>query len=478
MQRREFLQKAAALGLTFGTVNCQSLLAASITPAEVRGHVVSESKPLAGVRVSDGYRVATSDAAGEFAISVGPDSGPFLFVTTPAGYWTNQFSIPITSAVRRNPLFDLQPKNSSRAYTAVYVTDVHLGEGHAEQSYARFRATIDEINALDPLPALCWVGGDITLQGGKGHRYVELMSRLKMPVRNALGNHELLVREADPRDRFQRLFGPTYYSFDLGRVHYVTLDGCQVNPQAEGYKNVEGRLSPRELHWLAEDLRHIPEGMTTIVAIHIPLVSDYAERRGTTAAKVPYWIVSNADEVVDVLARHGVALVLQGHLHENQRSMRKGIEFVESISVCGRWWKTDPTKREHGVSGEPRGYRILDIDGSTVRHRYQSTAEARVEPIGEIVGRPTHLPADKETVLSINIFDGTADTEVSASLDEGSSVRLKPGTTERYHEDLQPAHHWQWTLPAAALRAGTHRLRVQVKEPGQSATAFEHTVRS
>lgn len=448
-----------------------------MNPTELRGHVVSASKPLRGVRVSDGFRVVTTDASGEFVIPVGPDSGPFLFVTTPAGYWTDQFAIPIESAVRRKPVFDLQAGQVGQKYTAVYLTDVHLGEGHAERSYARFGATIDEINALDPLPALCWVGGDITLQGGKGERYVELMSRLKMPVRNAVGNHEMLVREADPRERFHRLFGPTYYSFDVGSVHYVTLDGCQVNPQAEGYKNVEGRLSARELQWLAEDLRQVPAGMATVASVHIPLVSDYAERRGTTAERVPYWIMSNAEEVVDLLARHGVTLVLQGHLHENQRSRRKGIEFVESISVCGRWWKAAEGSREHGVSGEPRGYRLLEIDGSSIRHRYQSSAEARVTTIGEIVGRPARLAGDKETVLAINIYDATADAVVWASLDKESFVRLKRGTSHRYHEDLQPSHHWEWTVPALALPAGPHRIRVRVKEPGADSAIFEHTVR-
>ena len=474
MNRRRLLQNAAGLGLVYRMPGRRWALAGAVPPAEIRGHVVSGAKPLSGVRVSDGYRVVTTNSSGEFSIQVGPESGPFLMVTTPAGYWTNRFAIPLDTAVDRQPIFDLQRTENHTAYTAVYLTDVHLGEGHAERSYAGFAATLDEINSLDPLPALCWVGGDITLQGGKGERYIELMSRLRMPVRNAVGNHEMLVRETDPRGRFYQFFGPTYYSFDLGAVHYVTLDGCQVNHQAEGYKNVEGRLSPRELHWLAEDLRHVPEGMTSVVTVHIPLVSNYAERRGTTADRVPYWIMSNADEAVDLLAQHGVSLVLQGHLHENQRIGRKGIEFVESISVCGRWWKTAEGTREHGVSGEPRGYRVLEIDGAKVRHRYQSTAEARVAEIGEIVGPPSPLLHGQESVLAINIFDATADAVVSASLDETPFTRLPPGTGHSYHEGLQPAHHWQWKLPA--LSVGTHRIRVQVEEPGEEPKGFEHVV--
>lgn len=232
--------------------------------AEYRG--VCRSQPLAGVRVSDGYRVVVTDSSGGFVIPVGRDSGPFLFTTTPAGYWTNQSFIPITSALVRRPIFELQRSKNDAQYSAVYLTDVHLGEGHAEQSYGRFQATIDEINRLEPLPVVCWVGGDITLQGGKRRHYVELMSGLKTPVRTALGNHELLVREPGPRERFQQLFGPTYYSFDIGRIHYVTLDGCQLSPglhrlriQVEGAGQLHAMLK-RNFVCNGNRLRNVPTG--------------------------------------------------------------------------------------------------------------------------------------------------------------------------------------------------------------------------
>jgi UDP-2,3-diacylglucosamine pyrophosphatase LpxH len=473
MQRREFIRKAATLGLV-ATAPAGPLFAAPATAAVARGHVVADKRPVAGVSVSDGCRVVSTDAAGQFVLPIGPDSGPFVFITIPSGYWTDRFFVPTAEAARKPPVFNLQTGQRDEQHTAVYLTDVHLGEGHADTSYRRFAATIDEINGLDPLPAVCWVGGDITLQGGKGEWYVALMTRLKMPVRNAVGNHEMLVKESDPRDRFGRLFGPSWYSFDIGNVHYVTLDGCHINRAAEGFKNVEGKLSRRELNWLAEDLRRAGDHKAKVVSIHIPLVSDYPQRRGTTAEKVPYWVIQNAEEVVDLLAQHGVSLVLQGHLHENQRSMRKGIEFVESVSVCGRWWKTDPRLREHGVSGEPRGYRILNVAGSTVRHRYLSSAEARNDVIGEIVGKPQSLPAGQAAKLAVNIFDPAPEAVVSANVDGGPFKSLPRGGGVCYHENLEPAHHWEWKLPA--LVRGRHVLTVQLEEAHQKAQRFEHVL--
>jgi 3',5'-cyclic AMP phosphodiesterase CpdA len=474
--RRQFAKRAAALGLLSSAANWRDLLAAPIASAVVHGHIVSGGEPVRGVRVSDGYRVVASDESGRFSLQVGRDSGAFVFMTVPDGYWTNQFYVPTGHAVEKPPVFELGRRRIEPQYTAIYLTDVHLGEGRADQSYSAFAATIDEINRLDPPPAVCWVGGDITLQGGKGARYVELMSRLKMPVRNAVGNHEMLVRESDPRARYQQLFGPTYYSYEIGKVHFITLDGCHAKPEVDGYKNVEGLVSPRELHWLAADLEQVPDSVAKVVSIHIPLVSDYAQRRGTTAEKVPWWIVRNADQVIDLLSRHGVSLVLQGHLHENQRIVHRGIEFVESISVCGRWWKAVEGKRENGVSGEPRGYRLLQFDGSTIRHRYQSSAEARVSAVGEIAGEFSNVPAHQDAMLPVNVFDPSPDTIVEASINGGPSERLAPGTSQHYHEDLTPAHHWTWRMHAKALTLGRHLLRAQVREPIGPAQQIERVL--
>ena len=472
--RRTFLQRAAALGLSVATPAWTRMLAAPIPATEVRGSVVSGKTALGGVRVSDGLRVVRTDSAGEFRIRVGPGSGPFLFVTTPRGYWTNRFYVPTATAATRRPVFDLTGNRSAPANRLLYITDVHLAEGNAKESIARMNKTIDEINLLDPLPAACWMGGDISLDHAKGPLYVDLVSRLKMPVRHSVGNHEFLLKQSDPRGRFQQLFGPTYYSFDIDNLHCITLDGCGIDPNRGQSGGVIGRLSRRELTWLAADLAAVPSGMTTVVAVHIPLACTYPERRGTTAARAPHWVISNAEEAIELLRQHDVKLVLQGHLHENQRMVQSGIEFVESVSVCGTWWRAGAGQRENATSGEPRGYRMLEWSAGKLSHHYLGSAESRVAAAGEIVGRPGKLPGNKPARLLVNIFDGTTTTRVSAQLDDGPSNQLKSTDEGRHFSDLQAAHHWAWTIPARALTPGRHQLAVRVMEPGRPRQSFTH----
>lgn len=472
--RRSFLQRATALGLSVATPAWCRVLAAPIPATEVHGAVVSGKTALGGIRVSDGRQVVQTDAAGEFRIRVGPESGPFLFVTTPRGYWAQRFYVPTATAAKRRPVFHLSENSASRANRLLYITDVHLGEGNAKESVLRMNKTIDEINALDPLPALCWMGGDISLDHAKGPLYVDLVSRLKMPVRHSVGNHEFQLKQADPLGRFQQLFGPTYYSFDLDDLHCITLDGCGIDPNRGETGGVIGRMSRRELAWLAADLAAVPRGMTTVVAVHIPLACSYPPRRGTTAAKSPQWVVTNAGKAIALLRQHDVKLVLQGHLHENQRMVQSGIEFVESVSVCGTWWRAEAGERENATSGEPRGYRMLEWSAGKLSHHYLGSAESRIEAAGEIVGRPKKLPGNKPASLLVNIFDGTTTTRVSAQIDDGPSNGLKATNRGNHFSDLQAAHHWAWTIPAQALTPGQHQLTVRIEEPGRRRESFTH----
>ncbi|GIT31432.1 MAG: hypothetical protein Ct9H300mP1_34780 [Planctomycetaceae bacterium] len=37
------------------------------------------------------------------------------------------------------------------------------------------------------------------------------------------------MKTGDPLGRFRQLFGPTYYSWDIGGLHCITLDGCHID---------------------------------------------------------------------------------------------------------------------------------------------------------------------------------------------------------------------------------------------------------
>ena len=171
----------------------------------------------------------------------------------------------------------------------------------------------------------------------------------------------------------------------------------------------------RELEWLRADLALQPPGKPIVVGVHIPIVSSYPERRSTSPKDAPYWEMTNREVLTDLFAQHHVRLVLQGHMHENERTVIEGVEYVSSISVSGSWWQRGEGL-ERGVDNSPRGYRIVSVDGVSVTHRYQSSAESRTPSGGEFyeLGNPRVASAASEFVF--NCYDAlNAATAVRAS---------------------------------------------------------------
>ena len=181
--------------------------------------------------------MVATDSQGNYSLPVGTDSGRFVFVTTPRGYWTEGvLSSPGPPSKPEKADFALQPCEQPDRFDFVFIADIHLER--SGPSIAKFKASLAEINRLDPQPAFILSQGDICLQGNMGPEYVECLKTAQMPVRNGPGNHEMMLKHDNPRDDFERLFGPTYYSFDWGPAHIVVLDGNKPLPGA-------GRLAGR-----------------------------------------------------------------------------------------------------------------------------------------------------------------------------------------------------------------------------------------
>ncbi len=416
MNRRTFLAAAGA-SWTAAVAGGHRSLPAATPENTIRGRVTGAGEPLAGVLVSDGCRVVATDARGDYALPVGADSGRFVFVTTPRGFWTERFYRPIDGAVATGRAdFALGRRPQSDRFDFVFIADMHLRRDGPSTS--KFKASLEEINRLEPKPAFLLAQGDICLQDGAGPAYLESLAAAEMPVRNGAGNHEMMLKHENPRDDFERLFGPTYYSFDWGPAHFIVLDGNKPLPGEEGWKAVHGAVEASELAWLEADLAAQPEGKPIVIGVHIPIVSTYPERRRHSPKDAPYWEVTNDDMLTDLFARHGVRLVLQGHMHENERETVDGVEYVESISMSGSWWKAGEGF-ERGVDGCPRGYRVVSVDGTTIAHHYRSSGESHVDRRGEFYGLERPIPSAERAEFVFNCYDAPNGSTARGRIDDG-----------------------------------------------------------
>ena len=147
---------------------------------------------ISGVAVSNGCDVSITDAEGGYELADPPEGS--VWVTVPTGY--RSVGPFYQQAGGPDADFGLVEEWQPEAFSFVYYTDVHLNAG--TRGAERFAETLREIADLRPSPAFCIDGGDITLQGGSGERYRDLIGGFPLRVHHSMGNHENFVENPDP----------------------------------------------------------------------------------------------------------------------------------------------------------------------------------------------------------------------------------------------------------------------------------------
>jgi acid phosphatase type 7 len=129
-------------------------------------------------------------------------------------------------------------------------------------------------------------------------------------------------------DKFLAMAKETYpkmanFSFDYGNAHFVVLDS---NPTANF-----GDAQLRE--WLTNDLKNVKPGMWKIVSYHHPAFHSSAKHAADKRLRI----------IADLLNKQKVDLVLNGHVHNYQRSkpILESHKALIKSSLEANDWKTD-----------------------------------------------------------------------------------------------------------------------------------------
>lgn len=293
---------------------------------------------VAGVAVSNQDTVVTTDASGAFRIPRGPSG--IIFVSVPDGYRARGTFWHALSDTTSNVSFALAATGRVRQFSFVHASDTHISPASAERT-RRLGALVDSIS-----PAFLIVTGDLVRDAlrvgdAEATSYYELFARetsaFRTPIWTVPGNHENFgierdkshVSETNPlygRGMYHKYFGPDYYSFNYGGVHFVGLNTADIDDQW-----YYGHVDSLQLVWLARDLALVPPSMPLVTFDHIPFVSTIEQFNGymdgppapsliTIGGKTVYrHTVSNAGDVLAVLRKRNHVLALGGHFHAAEK---------------------------------------------------------------------------------------------------------------------------------------------------------------
>lgn len=285
-------------------------------------------------------------------------------------------------------LFLFQPVRAQQdpsQFSFVFMTDIHVQP--ERRAMEGFKASIASINEL--VPDFVITGGDLVMDAlGQSYEradslyqiYDSLVSGLRMPVHNTLGNHEIYgwyARSgADPRHpeygkkMFEKRIGPRYKTFEHLGWRFIILDSVTE----DGKGGYQGGIDQEQVTWLKDILTGIPADQPIVISVHIPFLTTEAQiLRGSLAANEPGEVITNSKEVLELFKEHNLRLILQGHLHYYETMHVFGTDFITGGAVSGAWW-TGP------YLGTEEGFLLLSVKGKDLTWEYVDYGWQVVDP--------------------------------------------------------------------------------------------------
>ena len=377
------------------------LPSAGASPVRVSGRVVVNGRGLRRVAISDGLSVVDSDADGYFEFFTTSDRS-FIWASVPSGYaiprnttGTALFYRPLATARggELNALFEFAPLlRSDERHAALLLADIQVQDEDEvrwfhEQTVPDVRALVDDLG-VEAHGIAC---GDIVFDRLDFFPdYERGVAGMGIPFFQVLGNHDMdhsSRTDALSTATFSRHFGPPYYSFNRGAVHYVVLD--DVFWRGTDYF---GYLTQDQLTWLAADLGRVEPGTPVVVSAHIPVLGSRHRRTGQESPGAGIAVTNRAAlyELLEPFDAH----ILTGHTHENEHVFEGGTHEHVSATVCGAWW-SGPICGD----GAPAGYSVYEFRGEEVTWRYKATGasfdyQLRVYPRGADPKAPDEIVAN------------------------------------------------------------------------------------
>jgi len=407
MDRRSFLGAASASALTLllprRVARGESTIATGRIGQHIRvsGRVVTGNRGLGRVAVSDGLSVVDTDPDGYFELFTTSDRS-FVWASLPSGYsiprnptGTAHFYRPLANARdgRLDIQFQLEPlRQSDENHAALLLADVQVQDDDEVRWF--LEQTVPDVQALTTDLGVETVGlacGDIVYDRPNLYPgYESGVQSMAIPFFQVLGNHDMdqsAFTDALSTETFKQHFGPTYYSFNRGAVHYVVLD--DVFWAVVGYS---GYLTQEQLTWLEADLSRVEPGSTVVVTAHIPVLGS-RHLRNNQSSPGPSISVTNRQALYELLEPFD-AHILTGHTHENEHVFEAGTHEHVCGAVCGAWW-SGPIS----VDGSPSGYGVYELRGEEVTWRYKATGHSfdyqiRAYPRGSVPGAPDEIVAN------------------------------------------------------------------------------------
>jgi hypothetical protein len=375
--------------------------------ATIKGAVYCGTSPVQGVRVSDGITTTITDENGFYWLNSNKLHG-YVFVCTPSGYqskttnnavpgfWSTLTAASTTTEQHNFELIEVQQRN----HVLLIATDMHLANRgpSSNNDMAQFNNGFmiearQFVESQPDKPVYTIVLGDMSWDGYWYSRnydisnYVATVSSFPAPMYHVMGNHDndpYHANDFDAEKKYKKALGPTYYSMDIGDVHYIFLDNTIfINTGGllgtVGERNYEKYLTNSQLNWLKDDLAAVKDkNKPVIVSFHCPSTSNYNSTFTTQLTFNPSYKATEFHRCFDGFTN---VHFLNGHTHNNGYTT-VGTNIQEhNIAATSEtwWWSGKTTGMNVCIDGSPSGYAVFEVNSQDIKWYYKGIGLSKLK---------------------------------------------------------------------------------------------------
>jgi hypothetical protein len=400
-----------------------------------------------GVGVSNGEGIVETDAEGRYVLDVDDDT--VLFVIKPAGWQvplspkTNlpQFyynhkpegspklhfggvaptgplpesvDFPLVKAEESGPLKvvclgDTQPRNQEEVDYVSHAIVEELAGVDAHFGMTLGDLVFDDLRVLEPI--------------------TQSIGLIGIPWYHVIGNHDNNY-DAPTRwhadDTYERIFGPSYYSFNYGDVHFIALNDIFWEVETREY---HAELGEPQLTFIRNDLARVPQDKLVVLLMHIPFKD-----------------LVDLPQLFEMLAPFPKTFSIAAHWHRQEHfflGKDKGWKQEEphhhlvSATACGSWWtgNQDPVGIPVATmaDGAPNGYSLITFNGTDYEVEYKVARRPADYQMNIFAPEVITTAEASQTEVVVNVFAGS----------ERSIVEMRAGDSDEW----QPLAKYQGPDP-------------------------------
>lgn len=363
--------------------------------ATVKGAVLCQGKGVPDVVVSDGIEVTRTDADGFFWLGSRMKNG-YVFISVPSGYMPEcdgalpLFWQPVSSKTKEALYFDLQEEKND-SFGLIVSADLHLADRYGSKDVTAFKeyylpalSAVAAESAGKPvynivLGDMTW---DIYWNNLNLNRYRAMAKQFPVKTFHVLGNHDYdmsCTDDAKAAQQYVSTLGPVWYSFNIGKNHFVVLDDV-VYKNVNQSRNHDTYVSDEQLEWLKKDLSFVPAEYRIFVAMHCAAFDVQGiSSQGVLKVGLNFSPASKETALLECLKGREVHFIT-GDTHINQSippesGCVSGADFYEHnvAAVCSSWWWTWYLSHNHICKdGSEGGFLVFSAEGTELSWKYRT----------------------------------------------------------------------------------------------------------